>query len=307
MKKFLSTILGIVLFVVPLLGCTESSDKKSEETGIEFSFEQDGDISVKKDGEALVESKYFYTYYVAFKDTENSEETVRYLLEDSSLKEEFYSKLSGKTIKLEKTEAASIPNGLSMKMFLMPNTPMEFTVTKDGVLWYCCNKNNENIYYSSQKEKVSYADLHKVFKRLDYQYPYVMKESDYGSFVFGTEDETEDLFYRTDVAQISLSNNADSYPSWIDDEVWVADILDVLSQKEISFRVCQEGRGFLEYDLEIYLQNKTGETIIVLVFGLDGYIYFLDSTSGIAYISDFLYMEEQVSLWNFKKSWIESK
>ena len=309
MKRILSIILGVFLLATPLAGCLDFLDEKPEDkaTGVVMTFENDGDMSIKKDGETLLESKYSSAYYVSFKDRANMQESSRYLLEDSSLKEELYSVFSGKTITLEKTEETAMPNGLSMKIFLMPNNPMEFTVAKDGALWYCYDKNNETVYYSSHKEEIPYVDLYEVFKGLDYEYSYILKEAEDGAFIFGTEEQTEILFYRNDVFNVGLSRSIDSNPSWIDDDVWISNILNIIGQKEISFRICQEERYFLEYDLDLNLQNEMGENIIIFVFGLDGYIYFFNQTSGIAYISDFSYLEEQISLWDLKRSWLESK
>ncbi len=295
MKKFLSIILGIVLFVVPLVGCTESSDKTSGETGIEFSeetsivfsFEQDGDISVKKDGEALVESKFSFVYHIYFNDQVNLQGK-RYLLEDSSLKEEFYSIVSGKKITLKKTEATTMPKGMSVSIYVSKNQAVDFLVAQDGSIWEYSLEYGEVFCYSSKSGAVDYAKIVAVYDDLDYEYPYTLKRTEEGKIVFEKDNDTVFSFSQSDINKIQLSNGMkDSWPTFIDDKAWLDVIFDIVFKKAISFRECVETYWRDELKIDVAFMGKPSNDYPQLCFCYGGYIYFYDSASKKCYVSNF--------------------
>lgn len=303
MKKILSIILGVFLFITPMAGCLDFLDKKSNETSIVFSFEQDGDMCIEKDGETLEESKFSYTYYVSFKDQINWQGT-RYLLEDSRVKEEFYSIVSGKTITLEKTEETTMPKGMSVCIYMSFEKTIDFTIAQDGSIWDYAREDGKLVYYSSQSGIVDYADILSVYKDLDYEYPYTLKRTDDGQIVFGTSNETVFSFNQADVYQIQVSSGMkDSWPTVIDDKSWLDVIFDIVFKKEIFFRESVEMIWNIEEIIDVAFIGDVSKDYPQLCFCYGGYIYFYDRVSEKYYVSN-LGVSNATSLEWLRNEWI---
>ena len=303
-------ILGILLFVVPLVGCTESSDKKSEETGIEFSeeasivfsFEQNGDMCIEKDGETLVESKFSFVYHIYFNDQVNLQGK-RYLLEDSSLKEKFYSIVSGKKITLEKTEATTMPKGMSVSIYVSKNQAVDFLVAQDGSIWEYSLEYGEVFCYSSKSGAVDYAKIVAVYDDLNYEYPYTLKRTEEGEIVFEKDNDTVFSFHQADVEKATMGSDYDGNYAWIDDKSWLDVIFDIVFKKEIAFRECVETQWKQLTNVEISLAGDNLEENLKLHFCYGGYIFFYNRVSQKYYVSTFGVMDT-TSLEALQFDWI---